>query len=261
MTPVSTFLNVENQSEISFRSITLESLTELFATTIMTGIVTPLIDPAKRFYIPIAAVVVNVVNVSMRFFERWALRGDASSEDGYIRSLVLHIRALAYTLVDVTTRALLTHELCHFLALKALFTDVAPTIEIDPFISGTTYPNGPMSTLTNFGLKFGLERARLIVVAAGPVGQVISSTISLVSAQLLVKTKPTLGYYTFWTGTMGIAQNTAYALSALTPWSINNNDFTVLQAGIGLHPAAAAAMSVAFPLLVCGSVWAIQSLR
>lgn len=70
------------------------------------------------------------------------------------------------------------HEVCHAIAMLTLFTDVSPSIYINPlapipalgFIGGWCTWGGPAKQLTSIGEQLGKDYSKAAVAIAGPIG-------------------------------------------------------------------------------------------
>lgn len=157
-----------------------------------------------------------------------------------------YARAATFSILDGTTRDVLTHEMGHALAAKALFIGANPKVTIFPLTGGVTHW-APWKGLTSLGQYFGASQSRLIVSAAGAGFALLFSLGFLIAAHGTTTSNPETSTYLFTSAIMSIAGHFTYAISALAGSGSSGHDFIALAKG-GIHPLVAAAFIVAVPL-------------
>lgn len=136
------------------------------------------------------------------------------------------------------------HEQGHAQAIKALYTNGRPSVEVFPFKGGVTrwYP----SQLTQLGQKLGADNARAMVAAAGTIVDIGVATGTFALGFNLRKEHPIAGSALMGYGAMTMLNSVLYAGSALgknlAQLSTTGNDFATIAVKGGLPPIASVAI-------------------
>lgn len=171
-----------------------------------------------------------------------------------------YICPLSFSIIDSTTRDLITHEAGHLIAAELLCQNPKAYITVDPFVGGATYFNS--SKLSGLGQFFGAKNSDLIISAAGTGLSFAFAIFNLIAAHQLSESRPEASRYLLGMSLSSIANSIFYAASAyLSSFNtMSGHDFVHL-AKLGVNPLVAIAAMIAIPLLVKCSLFAIDQLK
>jgi hypothetical protein len=165
--------------------------------------------------------------------------------------------SVGYTAASVHPSTWL-HEMGHATAIKQLYTNGRPTVEVFPLKGGVTrwYP----SELSPLGKKLGPDAARALVAASGTLVDVGVATTTFGAGFAMRKKHPIVGAALMGYGAMTIGNSVAYAASALggdlAALSAKGNDFATIAVKGGLHPLASMAILASIlPLQYAAMKW------
>ena len=175
--------------------------------------------------------------------ERWAEREGMEE----FKNLCRLESVLVFSLMDLITRDLLTHELGHAIAAQQCFFEASPRITITPFVGGIT--RYTKSGLTGLGKMLGKERVSLLIAAAGPMASFATSLSMIALAHFKKKENPELSEKLEAAAIVSITSHILYAFSALQGRKDNGHDFARLAQG-GYHPLALIVSMAAIPILM-----------
>lgn len=136
------------------------------------------------------------------------------------------------------------HEIGHATAIKHLYSNGRPTVEVFPFKGGVTrwYP----SELSPLGKRLGPDGARALVAASGTLVDIGVATSTFGLGFTLRKKHPIVGSALMGYGAMTMVNSLFYAGSALggdlAALSAKGNDFATIAVKGGLHPIASMAI-------------------
>ena len=152
-----------------------------------------------------------------------------------------------FALLFNATAGVLVHEGGHALAASLVYTNPQPRISIQYLFEGsTTFINRGLSSI---GKSLGADKAKLLVVAAGPAAAVSMASMAILSAIDIQKSNTTLSKYLYFSSFFALVYHVKYALSALTASRVDlDHDFVQLWRG-GIHPIVAAGAMVTLPLV------------
>ncbi len=143
---------------------------------------------------------------------------------------------------------ILTHELGHFLAYKALLDKSDATICLNPYAGGFT--KTLVSKPSLLGQKIGAHRIQAIGAAAGPLLSLSVSAVQLKIGLKNLRRSPEVARVLICAAFINFLYHAYYALSAL--WTNPRclcHDFVMLQT-VGLHPLFATIAILAVPLFI-----------
>lgn len=136
------------------------------------------------------------------------------------------------------------HEMGHATAIKTLYLNGRPSVEVFPFKGGVTrwYP----SALSPLGEKLGNDGARTLVAASGTLVDIGIATSTFGVGFHLRKKHPIAGAALMGYGSMTLLNSVLYAGSAiggdLGALAAKGNDFATIAMKGGLHPLASMAI-------------------
>lgn len=136
------------------------------------------------------------------------------------------------------------HEMGHATAIRTLYQNGRPSVEVFPFKGGVTkwYP----SALSPLGEKLGSDGARAVVAASGTLVDIGLATSTFGLGFSLRKKHPIAGAALMGYGSMTLLNSVLYAGSALGgdlgALAAKGNDFATLAVKGGLHPLASMAI-------------------
>lgn len=104
------------------------------------------------------------------------------------------------------------HEMGHLCAIKALFTDVNPSIKAFLSGGGECSWGGPGQELSKLGTHFSLNTARSLVAAAGPVAQIITNMLTSLVVYQMWRTAGVVADSSAFIGCMSAFSLLAYSL-------------------------------------------------
>ncbi len=237
----------------------ISCIAEITCGAALTAISSPFVIPAglsffRRFNISILAANV-LLKTSATYLECLNLQDDESNPQNIEKKK--GIRAISETLQWIVpfnfallfnaTAGVLVHERGHAFAASLVYSNPQPRISIQYLFEGsTTFINRGLSAI---GKSLGADKAKLLVVAAGPAAAVSMASMAILSATGIQKSNTTPSKYLYFSSFFALVYHAKYALSALTA-SRNDldHDFVQLWRG-GIHPIVAAGAMVALPLV------------
>lgn len=150
------------------------------------------------------------------------------------------------------------HEMGHATAIKHLYTNGRPTVEVFPFNGGVTrwYP----SELSPMGKRLGADGSRALVAASGTLVDIGVATTTFGAGFAVRKKHPIVGAALMGYGAMTLTNSLLYAGSALggdlAALSAKGNDFATIAVKGGLHPIASMAIIASvLPLQYAAMKW------
>lgn len=175
---------------------------------------------------------------------------------------------MAFSVVDMNTRSLITHEAGHAITSMALYKNANPNIQLyphsasgwNPFWMFTGDTSWSTKQLTPLGEMIGRNGSAILTIGAGAGFSVLFGIFALIASHKCKDKHPELSRYFLASAISSIVQQVFYALSAL--WQTNArsvHDFVQLWAS-GIHPALAA-IALALPLIIRGIIFLYDYLK
>lgn len=172
-----------------------------------------------------------------------------------MREIVAVVCPVTFSIVDMNTRNLVTHEAGHALAAMAMYKNAHPKITITqtfPFNEGyTEWRNRELSAL---GQSVGPKNANIACVAGGTGLSILFSTIALGLSHKYRKSHPELSRYFLVSAITSFMHHILYALSAF--WASakdRGHDFLQLW-NAGIHPIFPIVTMTVIPIIVRGAI-------
>ncbi len=254
--------NYEDQKE-SIKKIAIDSLKELAISLSFTSVTCLFVATSAiptMLALAIGTVALNTILRTTRLYMELKLSNEPfnpESQELIISALFLKrlVPFIIFSLLDLTTRGLLTHEAGHAFAALALFQNAKPSIEILPFSGVTKMSFQSLSKLGNF---FGRRNSELLVSAAGPLVGTLLAMSDLSVAHVVKDSNPELNTQLKMSAICNVAGSALYALSAL--WDrTSGHDFVHLWKIGQIHPIASVVCIIAVPILYQGCLSAFSS--
>jgi len=244
------------------KEVALASLKELAIALLFAGATCFFVSSGQSMAILLGgAVAVVALNTLFRAgaafcrYERYSELYEGKTPDkglGGIERILSYLAPASFSVLDLYTRNVLTHECGHVLAGAAFFHS-APTISINPMDGSglTTYQH--FTGYTDLGNTLGPVASGAITSAAGTGLAVLVDLVGLVVAHKIRAKNPQLAKYLVCMAIASIALHIFYALSALWTVPFPGHDFLALAA-VGMHPLIGAGIMIALPLIIKGSL-------
>ena len=166
----------------------------------------------------------------------------------------------SFSMIDLTTRDLLTHEMGHLVAAEMLYQNARAQITVDPFIGGAT--SFYASKLSQLGQMLGAKNCQRIVSVAGAGASFFFAMINLIASHELSESHPEMSKYLLVMALMSIFQSITYAATCFLSsyQSMAGHDFANLWS-LGVHPLAAIATMIVLPIAVKTALFAFDYLK
>lgn len=237
----------ENRDTI--RKIALLTLTELGVSLAIVFAVSFFLSPLFSVSLLLNGVLLQTaVNVALRILGTYAEKKSWKK----VADICQFLAPLSFYSNTATNGVILTHEMGHVMAIRALYNGAQPRVVIEPFRRGDTLfrPH----TLSFLGQRLGLQKSIVCITSAGAGAAVLLSTALLVTGIKMRKKHPTLARYCIMSAISTLAQHVFYAISALwTSAAKLSHDFVRLAA-CGIHPLVSALVMIAIPLIAAAIV-------
>ncbi len=162
----------------------------------------------------------------------------------YGREILSHYPHFVLSLLDVTTRLTLIHEMGHAIIGKLVYANANPSIQIIPLTGGVAKLKS--NQLSEIGNKFGDEKAYLLFAAAGPTFAMLFNLADLTLAHAVKKSAPDLNKFLITSVFVNTFISAKYALQALSN-PPKGHDFIPIWKTGKVHPLVAAAITIAIP--------------
>lgn len=245
----------EDKNE-KIKKIALDSLKELAISLCFTSVTCLFVATSAiptMLAIAVGTVALNTILRFSRFYMEVKLCHkplNPESQELIISALFLKrlVPFILFSLLDLATRQLLTHEAGHGFAALALFQNAKPSIEILPF-SGVTKMS--LQALSPLGTFFGRRNSELLVSAAGPLAGTLLTMCDLSVAHVVKDSNPELNTQLKMNAILNIVSHAFYAISAF--WDRQSgHDFVHLWKIGQIHPIASVVCIIAIPILFQG---------
>jgi len=231
----------ENRDTI--RKIALQTLAELGVSLAIVFAVSFFLSPLFSVSLLLNAVLLQTkVNFALRILGVYTEKKSWKK----VASICHFLAPLSFYTNTAVNGVILTHEMGHAMAIRALYDGAQPRVVIEPFRKGDTFfrPH----TFSSLGRRLGLQKSVVSITWAGAGAAVLLATTLLVAGIAIRKKDPTLARYCIVSAVANLAQHVFYAISALwTPAAKLSHDFVRLAA-YGIHPLVSALVMIAIPL-------------
>lgn len=240
----------------AIKKIAFDSLKELALSLCFTSVTCLFVASSAiptMLIIAVGTVALNTIFRFSRFYMEVKLCQEPlnpESKELIITALFLKrlVPFILFSLLDLTTRGILTHEAGHSFAALALFQNSKPSIEISAF-SGVTKMF--FQALSPLGTFFGRRNSELLVSAAGPLAGTLLALFDLSVAHVVKESNPELNTQLKMSAICNVAGHALYAISAL--WDrTSGHDFVHLWKIGQIHPIASVVCIIAIPILFQG---------
>ena len=227
----------------------LASLKEFALSFCLVGVAAFFVASTSLAFFAISAITLVAINTLIRSAAAYFTADYLKTKDKISLEMGNYLQMLCpitFSVLDMTTRQVLVHELGHALATHLVYENPKTTIEIFPFSGGVT--RYIQSKLTNIGASLSKKTSQLIVSGAGPAFGILLASTDIFIAHKIKESHPLVSQYLIASALSNITQHVFYALSAFWTVSKPGHDFIALAAG-GIHPAVSICTMVAIPLI------------
>ncbi len=186
----------------------------------------------------------NMAMIVSAAFMRYLMLPLIDDQEAILKEIYACLGPYLFAVTDLCSRSVLSHEMGHAIAAQALYLTPVK-IEIFPFEGGMMKSN--RSVLSDLGNYFGHSYSNLIISAAGPAIDLISSLVFIGVAHKIQKKYPDLSRYLNMMAAVTLLNVTFYAASAFFT-SFPGHDFIALAKG-GIPPIVSLVTLIGTPII------------